>query len=737
MFMKRFLSGILLATSVLAAGDRLPHLFSTGAVAQTPSTDGLFYTYKGQRIPLSVREDAIAVSFKDVGRTRGGSTKPLFLQLQQVLQSGTRGGTATSVEVSPLGEDLAIVNLPRSRQSSSQTVTQQIEKQPYVQATLPVLSRGDRADLIVLPNEILVGFQPGLSDAQKQAILTSRQLELIRPLRFNRDRVLARSTVASGTAILTVANQLSQVKGVEFASPNFIQSLPDQTRDRAYRQAAMVSNALSRADLNDKTLNKRLLYAEGDRRGIAPQSALLGLQWNLYSPPLKQCRTLPSQLDSLKTCLVQKASASLTAAPRTDLHVTDAWKRSNSGRGVVVAVIDSLIQWDHPDLINNLYTVQSAHKCPGEVHGWDFTVERTVRTTDPCKIGDADTRISPAELAILKPIFQETFQLSDAALLRKYPDRVASIKAANPDKSPAQIARTLRYMIRTFSVASEFHGTWVSGVIAAQPHDGEGLAGVAPNAQILPVRAMGLNGRFVPSSYIEAIAYAADRGADVINISMGGRLPSQGEEAVIADVLKQHPALIIVASSGNEDQNRVSYPAALPGVVSVGATNLDGNRAPYSNYGSGLSVVAPGGDLSNELWGGIPTTGGTGLADFWRDLERPSGRWGPVLDAKGEYWWVEGTSFASPAIAGVVALMKGEDPHRRLTRDRLVGLLKSAASYDGLTVLDEEQVRYQSQVKRNQIPATVTAERYFFGSGLVNAENAVDRVQQAVGQGAK
>lgn len=92
--------------------------------------------------------------------------------------------------------------------------------------------------------------------------------------------------------------------------------------------------------------------------------------------------------------------------PRTDLRATDAWQKTSGGRGVLVAVLDSLIQWNHPDLAGSVYSVSNMKdKLPGEVHGWDFADD------------DPDTRISTAELARLSPIFQDTFQLSSAQLL--------------------------------------------------------------------------------------------------------------------------------------------------------------------------------------------------------------------------------------------------------------------------------------------------------------------------------
>jgi hypothetical protein len=717
--MRRILIG-LLGLSSFCISVHLPVLAQTHKQKADIEVVGmpgrsLFYIYKGQRIALTERQDAIAVEFKPVGGTRG-QAQPLYLRLQQALQSGTRSADS-GIEVSPLGESYAIVTTPASRDGNNR-VERQVQQQPYVQETLPVLTRSDRNETVVLPNQIILSFQPGLSESQQRKILQQNNLEVIRPLRFSRDRYLVRATAVSGIEVLTVANQLNQVRGVRSVSPDFIQSLSDPQRQRTTNESDPSPNLQS--------FNQWTKQPPTGNRAISPESPLLGLQWHLYSPPLKQC--LQASAASLTNCLSNVDKT--TSLPRTDLRVREAWQRSTGGKGVVVAVLDSLIQWDHPNLQPSLYTVTAANKCPGEQHGWDFTVTAPSRTTDPCKIGDADTRISRMELAPLAPTFRQTFQLSDAQLLRQYPGLVRRFLRQRPGLSRERLATRIRNFLR-MEVAAEFHGTWVSGVVAAQPEPGGGVVGVAPNAKILPVRVMGLNGQFVPSSYLEGLAYAADRNADIINISLGGRLPNQDEAELIADLLEKYPNLVIVAAAGNENKTKVAFPAGFPGIVAVGATNLLGNRAAYSNFGQGLTLVAPGGELSSSWAGGIPTTGGTWLAEFWQGIPAPQKPWSHVLDPKGEYWWVEGTSFSSPAVAGVVALMKGEDPQRRLNRDRLLTILKSTSTYDGLTISKEEEQQYRLLLQKRQIPTSMTAQQFFFGSGLVNADAALREVKRS------
>lgn len=96
---------------------------------------------------------------------------------------------------------------------------------------------------------------------------------------------------------------------------------------------------------------------------------------------------------------------------------------------------------------------------------------------------------------------------------------------------------------------------------------------------------------------------------------------------------------------------------------------------------------------------------------------------------RGKYTWVEGTSFASPMVAGVVALMKGEDRRRSLSREQIVAILKKTASYKGLKVSNPEKAFHQFLIKQGKIPKSVSAEEYFFGSGLINADAAVREVK--------
>jgi len=725
--LNRLFSTVLIAGGIALAGSfplwrsLIPVMASEIEVVSSK----LFYLYKGQPIYLEEQPDTIAVSFKSVS-TRG-TAQPFYLQLQQSLNNSNTRSTSSAVQVSPIGTRYAIVRFSNNARGIGNQIQTQVQQQPYVAETLPVLSRVNQSQAIVLPNEIIVSFQPGLSDRQKQDILSNNQVEVIQPFRFAPNRYLVRAKSVSGTAILTVANQLNQVAGVRSATPNFIQTLSSPVPQLNFNRTA------SPTDFQEMALSNP------SSRSATP--AISPLQWHLYSPPLRQCLQKSPPPSNLAACLQQPPSQLKATLPRTDLRIPEAWKSGNQGQGTVVAILDSLIQWDHPDLIGNVYqTGNVPDQLAEETKGWDFAED------------DPDTRISPAELAILQPYFRDSFELSDLKLLQRYSLVAQQLARANPQASEAAIAEEIRYRLRMRRVASEFHGTWTAGVVAANSGSGVGLLGVAPRAKILPVRigsigpAEGINAG-APSSnpqvIIDAIGYAAARGADVINLSFR-YLPDAGVADQIADVMAANPNLVIVASAGNgscdiqqvtsmNGCSEIGFPANLPGVLVVGATGLTGNRTSYSDFGSRLDVVAPGGEYTPFGWiGGIPTTGGTWLQSFWQGIPAPKRIWAPVLDLQGKYWWVEGTSFSSPAVAGVVALMKSEDPQRQLNRDKLITILKSTASYGGLTLTKEETNLYRSASQNSKSRLPTPPQQYFFGSGLVNADAAVQGVKRSL-----
>jgi thermitase len=190
------------------------------------------------------------------------------------------------------------------------------------------------------------------------------------------------------------------------------------------------------------------------------------------------------------------------------------------------------------------------------------------------------------------------------------------------------------------------HGTHVAGIALAATNNGLGTAGVGFSAgiQVMPLRVCDQSG--CPSSAVaQAIYYAADHDADVVNLSLGGRIASAAEEQAIAYAWSK--GVVVVASSGNDGSGKVAYPAAFAHCIAVGSTNWRDERASYSNQGNDLDVVAPGGEMSfYGHRGGIYSTMPT--YDVYLTT---------VYGYSRDYDYLQGTSMAAPQVSGLAALL--------------------------------------------------------------------------------
>ncbi len=146
------------------------------------------------------------------------------------------------------------------------------------------------------------------------------------------------------------------------------------------------------------------------------------------------------------------------------------------------------------------------------------------------------------------------------------------------------------------------HGTHVAGIIAADTNNGQGIAGVAPGALIMPLKALDSTGFGTYAQVAEAILYTADHGAQVINLSLGSPSPSGLLKAAI-DYASTHGS-IVVAAVGDSGSLGVNYPANYPTVVGVGATDSNNQLASFSTYGNAVKLVAPGVGIYSTFPGG-------------------------------------------------------------------------------------------------------------------------------------
>ncbi len=193
------------------------------------------------------------------------------------------------------------------------------------------------------------------------------------------------------------------------------------------------------------------------------------------------------------------------------------------------------------------------------------------------------------------------------------------------------------------------HGTHVAGTIAQSTGNTTGTAGMAYNVSIMAVKVLGQDGSGYSSDTAAGITWAVDNGADVINLSLGGASPTQtGLDAV---AYAYDNGVAVVAASGN-DNSSVGYPAAYDEyVLAVGATRYDKQRAPYSNYGPELDVVAPGGDMNVDQ-----NADGYGDGILQQTIAGYDPADGSTDDTPG-YYFFQGTSMATPHVSALASLI--------------------------------------------------------------------------------
>lgn len=223
---------------------------------------------------------------------------------------------------------------------------------------------------------------------------------------------------------------------------------------------------------------------------------------------------------------------------------------------------------------------------------------------------------------------------------------------------------------QTQGSSSSWHGTHVAGTIAAVANNSKGVAGIAYNAKISPVRALGKCGGY-DSDIIDAITWASGgtvsgvpantNVAKVINMSLGGGgACSAATQSAITGAVNRGTTVVVAA--GNENANAsTSNPANCNNVITVAATGRTGARASYSNFGSVVDISAPGGEMSTGNANGILSTLNSGA-------KTPSTE---------SYAYYQGTSMATPHIAGLVALMKSANSS--LTPAQIETAIKSNA----------------------------------------------------------
>ena len=241
---------------------------------------------------------------------------------------------------------------------------------------------------------------------------------------------------------------------------------------------------------------------------------------------------------------------------------------------------------------------------------------RTVATTS-YQYGNVLVRSDAARASVDGPLSSVVVAVVDTGVAR-HPELTAALLPGH-NFSDSGLA--------TDSTDRAGHGTHVAGTIAADA--GTTVEGIAHGARILPVKVLGDDGGGWTHWVANGIIWAADNGADVINLSLGG--PSSSSLLTSAVDHARSLGVTVIAAAGNENTSAPAYPAAIPGVIGVSAVDETKRRAWFSNYGSYVDIAAPGVDiLSTVLF--------------------------------GSWDWYSGTSMASPHVAGVAALVEAAAP---------------------------------------------------------------------------
>lgn len=200
------------------------------------------------------------------------------------------------------------------------------------------------------------------------------------------------------------------------------------------------------------------------------------------------------------------------------------------------------------------------------------------------------------------------------------------------------------------------HGSSVAGVAAATGNNSTGIAGVSWGAKILPLQALSDNGTGDTLGIARAIRYAADRGVDVINLSLGSNEEDSYMRQAVQYALER--GVIVVAAAGNDGCNCMSYPAQYPEVVAVGASSPNGAVTSFSSYGDTLDIVAPGSGIKAPAWSSASPTN-----SYAQNLA--------------------GTSFSSPFISGLLANARAKQPNA--TWGQLLNAMLQSADHRGQT----------------------------------------------------
>lgn len=283
-----------------------------------------------------------------------------------------------------------------------------------------------------------------------------------------------------------------------------------------------------------------------------------------------------------------------------------AWDNGTGSKSITVAVLDTGVDYNHPDLAANV------------TKGYDFS------TCDDTS--EESANLQPGE-------------------------------CLNPKQPDADPMDTMG------------HGTHVAGTIGAIGNNNVGVTGVSWNVNILAVKVLGEGGGGELADILEGIQFAADNGAKVLNMSLGvhnfTNCTTDSRASMIRDAVdyaKSKGAIMVVAAGNDSASAQNDLFASCPNVLAVGSTTENDTRSGFSNYGSMITISAPGSNI-------LSTISSTISADAQRGC--------PAFSQNNQYRYCSGTSMATPHVAGAAGLLLSMDPS--LTPDQIKNILVSTA----------------------------------------------------------
>jgi len=370
-------------------------------------------------------------------------------------------------------------------------------------------------------------------------------------------------------------------------------------------------SASIRAAIVDRVVPTTVLTAKPTDRVLSTtqqQALAAAAQWVVVEVTPDQAARLmedPAVLDVHPNTRVRLHESPLTndslAADQFALHrinAKGAWTQATGG-GVLVGVIDTGIDWEHPDLVNRL-AVRAAEDANGNgrFEPWPSSVVVDGLAGDLNGIDD-DGNGYVDDVIGYDFVDQEVRNLGD--------DR---------DRDPVPFDE-------------QGHGTSVAGVIAAEANNGIGIAGLAYDARVVTMRAFDATGNAEEDDVAAAIIYGALNGVRVMNLSFGDGVDAPAMHDAIRFAASM--GVTLVASAGNSGGVSRQFPAGYDDVLTVAATNADDVRAPFSSTGSLVDLSAPGQSIVTTAVG-------------------------------GRYRTVSGTSFAAPYVAATAAMLLQQRP---------------------------------------------------------------------------